>query len=71
MVHTVLVFEGQGARTIETAADGSAVRSSVAKVNAEIVRDDDSGRPSYLLACERSYGTFLTEAINDAGAEFS
>jgi heterotetrameric sarcosine oxidase gamma subunit len=53
------------------ASNGSALRSSVAKVNAEIVRDDADGRRSYLLACERSYGRFLTEAINDAGEEFS
>ena len=56
---------------LATAEDGSAMRTSVAKVNAEIVRDDADGRPSYLLACERSYGRFLTEALNDAGEEFS
>jgi len=56
---------------LAAASDGSALRSSVAKVNAEIVRDDADGQPSYLLACERSYGRFLTEAINDAGEEFS
>jgi heterotetrameric sarcosine oxidase gamma subunit len=56
---------------LDTASDGSALRSSVAEVNAEIVRDDADGRRSYLLACERSYGQFLTEAINDAGEEFS
>ena len=56
---------------LATASDGAALRSSVAKVNAEIVRDDAGGRPSYLLACERSYGRYLTEAINDAGGEFS
>lgn len=55
---------------LATAPDGSALRSSVAKVNAEIVRDDAGGQRSYLLACERSYGRFLTEAINDAGEEF-
>jgi heterotetrameric sarcosine oxidase gamma subunit len=56
---------------LETAADGAALRSSVAEVNAEIVRDDAGGRRSYLLACDRSYGRYLTEAINDAGGEFS
>ena len=56
---------------LATASDGSALRSSVAKVNAEIVREDAGGRPSYLLACEQSYGRYLTEAINDAGGEFS
>ena len=52
---------------LETAPEGSALRSSVAKVNAEIVRDDTDGRRSYLLACERSYGRYLTDVINDAG----
>jgi heterotetrameric sarcosine oxidase gamma subunit len=56
---------------LATASDGSALRSSVAKVNAEIVRDDADGRRSYLLACERSFGRYLAEAINDAGGEFS
>lgn len=56
---------------LETAPDGSALRSSVAKVNAEVVRDDAAGRRSYLLACDRSYGRYLTAAIIDAGAEFS
>ena len=56
---------------LETAPDGSALRSSVAKVNAEIVRDDADGRRSYLLACDRSYGRYLTAAITDAGAEFT
>lgn len=52
---------------LASAGDGSALRSPVAKVSAEIVRDDTGGQRSYLLACERSYGRFLTEAINDAG----
>ena len=43
----------------------------MAKVNAEIVRADVDGRRSYLLACERSYGRYLTEVINDAGGEFA
>jgi heterotetrameric sarcosine oxidase gamma subunit len=55
---------------LATASDGSALRSTVAKVNAEIVRDDANGQRSYLLACERSYGQFLTQVINDAGEEF-
>lgn len=56
---------------LAVASDGSALRSSVAKVNTEIVRDDAGGPRSFLLACERSYGRFLTEAIKDAGEEFS
>lgn len=53
------------------APDGSAQRSSVARISAEIVRDDAGGQPSYLLACERSYGRYFTEVINDAGREFA
>jgi heterotetrameric sarcosine oxidase gamma subunit len=57
---------------LDSAPDGSAQRSSVAKVNAEIVRvDRPDGRRSYLLACDRSYGRFLFDAVADAGAEFS
>jgi len=52
------------------AADGSAFRSSVAKVVTEIVRDDRTGTPSYLLLCDRSFGRYLAEALLDAGAEF-
>lgn len=56
---------------LDQAPDGTAQRSSVAKVGAEIVRDDADGQRSYLLACERSYGRYLTEVINDAGREFA
>lgn len=56
---------------LDAAPDGSALRSSVAKVNAEIVRNDEAGRRSYLLACERSYGGYLIGALADAGREFS
>lgn len=56
---------------LDAAPNGSALRSSVAKVTTEIVRDDAGGRPSYLLACDRSYGRYLTAAITDTGAEFS
>ena len=55
---------------LEMVPDGAAQRSSVAKVSAEIVRDDTDGIRSYLLACELSYGRFLTEVLNDAGREF-
>ena len=57
---------------LDAAPDGSALRSSVAKVNAEIVRSDEDGdRRSYLLACDRSFGQYLIGALADAGAEFS
>jgi heterotetrameric sarcosine oxidase gamma subunit len=55
---------------LAVAADGSAFRSSVAKVAALIVRDDRQGTPSYLLVCDRSFGRYLAEALLDAGGEF-
>lgn len=50
--------------------DGSAFRSSVAKVATDVVRDDRDGTPSYLLHCERSFGQYLFDALLDAGREF-
>jgi heterotetrameric sarcosine oxidase gamma subunit len=59
--------------------DGTAFRSSVARVVTDVARDDqardDQDRPSrpvpsYLLHCERSYGQYLFDALLDAGAEF-
>lgn len=50
--------------------DGRALRSSVAKLVTDVVRDDREGEPSYLLHCERSSGQFLFDAVLDAGAEF-
>ncbi|MDQ3506138.1 MAG: sarcosine oxidase, partial [Actinomycetota bacterium] len=50
--------------------DGSALRTSVAKLVTDIVRDDQEGALSYLLHCERSSGTYLFEALVDAGTEF-
>jgi len=52
------------------AADGSAYRTSVAKVVSEIVRDDRRGLPSYLVLCDRSFGRYLVETLLDAGREF-
>jgi len=51
-------------------ADGSALRTSVAKLVTDIVRDDQDGVPSYLLHCERSSGSYLFHALVDAGTEF-
>jgi len=57
---------------LDGSPDGSAQRTSVANVSAEVVRaDQPDGRRSYLLACNRSYGRFLFDAITDAGTEFS
>jgi heterotetrameric sarcosine oxidase gamma subunit len=51
--------------------DGAALRSSVAAVATDIVRDDQDGVRSYLLHCERSSGQYLFDALLDAGVEFS
>jgi heterotetrameric sarcosine oxidase gamma subunit len=51
--------------------NGTAFRSSVARVIAGVVRDDQDGALSYLLSCERSYGQYLWDALLDAGAEFA
>lgn len=50
--------------------DGSAFRSSVAKVATDVVREDLDGLPSYLLHCERSSGQYLFDVLLDAGREF-
>jgi len=50
--------------------DGSALRTSVATLVTDIVRDDQGGVPGYLLHCERSSGTYLFHALLDAGTEF-
>ena len=50
--------------------DGSALRTSVAKLVTDIVRNDQDGVPGYLLHCERSSGTYLFHALVDAGTEF-
>ena len=50
--------------------NGTALRTSVARLTTDLVRDDQEAVPSYLLHCERSYGQYLFEALLDAGAEF-
>ncbi len=50
--------------------DGAALRSSVARLVTDVVRDDTGGVASYLLHCERSSGRYLLDALLDAGAEF-
>jgi heterotetrameric sarcosine oxidase gamma subunit len=58
--------------------NGSALRTSVAKLVTDVVRDDLDGLDdlqgqrtvrSYLLHCERSSGQYLFDALADAGAE--
>jgi hypothetical protein len=50
--------------------DGAALRSTVAAVATDIIRDDRDGVRSYLLHCERSSGQCLFDALLDAGADF-
>lgn len=54
--------------------NGTAFRSSVANMVADVIRDDQESTAgivvSYLLHCERSYGQYLFDALLDAGAEF-
>ncbi len=52
----------------EMTPDGAVVSASVAKVVCDIVRHDVGVR-SYLIACDRSFGQYLFDAIVDAGAE--
>ncbi len=49
--------------------NGSALRSSLAKVVTDIVRDDENGSPSFLLHCERSSGRYLQESLLAAGLD--
>ncbi len=49
--------------------NGSAFRSSVAKLTTDVIRDDVGTTPSYVLHCERSSGQYLFDALLDAGAE--
>lgn len=50
--------------------NGTAFRSSVARLVTDVVRDDRGGVPSYLLHCEISAGDHLFHALVDAGEEF-
>ncbi|MGI9015673.1 MAG: sarcosine oxidase subunit gamma [Euzebya sp.] len=50
-------------------ATGSAGRTLVAHIAAEVVRDDDEG-PSYLLVVSRSFAEHLHQVVLEAGQEF-
>ena len=50
---------------------GAALRTSVAKLTVELVRDDRDGVCSYLMSCDRSYGDYFFGALLDAGTEFA
>jgi heterotetrameric sarcosine oxidase gamma subunit len=49
--------------------DGSALRTSVAGVVTDVVRDDLAGSPSYLVHCERSSGRYLLDTLLAAGED--
>lgn len=49
--------------------NGSALRTSVAAVVTDMIRDDQGGHASFLLHCERSSGQYLQQALLAAGAE--
>ena len=51
----------------DMAPDGAALRSAVAGVATDLIRDDRAGVPSYLLHCERSSGQYLFGALVSAG----
>lgn len=51
--------------------DGAAASATVARVVCDIVRNDVSGVRSYLIACDRSFGQYLFDALVDAGWEFA
>jgi sarcosine oxidase subunit alpha len=48
--------------------DGAALRTRVAGVTTDVVRDDRDGTPSYLLGCEWSSGRYLYDEVVAAGA---
>ncbi len=50
--------------------DGAVVSASVAKVACDLTRQDQHDTPSYLIACDRSFGQYLFDALLDAGDEF-
>ncbi len=54
----------------EVTPDGAALRSAVAGLATEIVRDDRPAGRSYLLHCERSAGQYLFDALLRSGAGF-
>ena len=58
----------------DMAPDGAALRSGVAGVATDIIRDDTmidgAAVPSYLLHCERSSGQYLFGALVSAGESF-
>jgi heterotetrameric sarcosine oxidase gamma subunit len=54
----------------ELVPDGAALRTAVAAVATDLIRDDLGGVRSYLLHCERSAGQYLFTTLLRAGAEY-
>ena len=54
----------------ELTPNGAVFSASVGNVGCDLVRDDKSGQPSFLIGCERSFGRFLFIAVADACTEF-
>lgn len=54
----------------EMMPNGAVVSASLAKVGTDIIRADVNGERSYLIACDRSFGQYLFDALLDAGNEF-
>jgi len=55
----------------DTTPDGAALRTSVAELVTDLVREDDGGIRSYWLHCEWSSGQYLFDALSAAGKEFA
>jgi heterotetrameric sarcosine oxidase gamma subunit len=49
--------------------NGSALRTSLARVVTDLVRDDHDGSPSFLVHCERSSGRYLQQSLLAAGSD--
>ncbi|MGH8792255.1 MAG: sarcosine oxidase subunit gamma family protein [Stackebrandtia sp.] len=49
--------------------NGTAFRSEVCGVAADVVRDDRDQTPSYLVGCEWTHARYLFESLLDSGAE--
>jgi heterotetrameric sarcosine oxidase gamma subunit len=49
--------------------NGSALRTSLARVVTDLVRDDYEGSPSFLIHCERSSGRYLQQSLLAAGSD--
>jgi heterotetrameric sarcosine oxidase gamma subunit len=50
-----------------TVPDGTCLRTSVAAVVTDVIRDDRHGERSYLLHCERSSGAYLAAHLLEVG----